>query len=469
MAKATARAAAAAGRARASELHDLRRCAALLFAALLGISAIAAERRAAPPDLARTLSAASALMRDGRAEEAWQLLSSREPEYAGRQDFDYQLAVAALGSGRENLATFVLERILAADPRHAGARLELARALFALGDFERAQREFEAVLAAGPPPAIRAAVLGYQAKMRRADAAARAPLGGYVELSVGRDSNVNAATSQGSVFVPALGADFVPGAAFQRQGDSFAALAAGVEGSRALDGGSSLLAAADIRLRRHSDLEAFDSQVADLHGALRLPVGARDSLRLGLSHNEFRLDDSGYRRMQSASGQWSRLLHEATRVSVLAQASRIRYLREDVRSSSSNLAVLGVGAAHALRAAGTLSASLHAGFDKSVEEREDGDRVLRGASIGWQASRVFGRGEAFAAASYLRSDYRRENASFGALRRDRQGEVVLGAAWPLAPGWQLRSQLAHTDNRSNLELNAYQRTELSVSLRRLWD
>jgi outer membrane protein len=450
-------------------LHRLRRCAALVFAALVGISAIAAERRPPPPDLARALSTASALMREGRAEEAWQLLSSREPEYAGRQDFDYQLAVAALGSGRENLATFVLERILAADPGHAGARLELGRALFALGDFERAQSEFDAVLAAGPPPAIRAAVLGYQARMRRADAEARAPVGGYVEVSLGRDTNVNAASSQGSVFVPALGTDFVPPGAFQRQGDSFAALAAGVEGSRALHGGSSLLAAADIKLRRHTDLQVFDSQVVDLHGAVRLPVGARDSLRLGVSHHEFRLDDHGYRRMQSASGQWSRLLREPTRVSVLAQASRIRYLREDVRSSSSNLAVLGVGAAHALPAAGTLSGSLHAGFDKAVAEREDGDRVLRGASIGWQKSRLFGLGEAFAAASYLRSDYRRENASFGELRRDRQTEAVVGLAWRLAGAWQLRPQIAHTDNRSNLELNDYHRTELSLSLRRVWD
>lgn len=407
-------------------------------------------------------------MREGKAEAAWQLLSAQESAYAGRVDFDYQLAIAALESGRENLATFILERVLAANPAHAGARLELARALYALGDFERAEREFDAVLKAGPPPAIGAAVRSYQARMR-GDSASEAPFAAYVDVSVGRDSNVNVATSQGSVFVPSLGTDLVLAPPFQRQGDSFAALGAGLEGARRLGGGGSLHGVADVRLRKHDDLGEFDSQVIDLHGGLRLPLERRDSLRLGLHHNEYRLDDAGYRRMQSASGQWSRLLAEPTRLTVHGQASRIRYLREDARASSSNLIVLGVGGAHAARFGVTLSGSLHAGFDKAVAGRDDGDRLLRGASLAWQTARLLPAVEAFAAGSFLQSDYRQENAAFGALRRDRQSELVLGLSWRLAPGWLLRPQVAHTDNRSNLELNAYHRTEVAVSLRRTWD
>ena len=450
-------------------MHRLRRCAALLFAASLGISGLAAAQPGPQPQPAGIITSAAALLREGRAEEAWQLLSSREAEFAGRQEFDLQLAIAALSSGRPNLATFALERILAANPGHAGARLELARALFALGDFERAQREFDAVLAARPPPAIRAAVLGYQAKMRSTAPADGAPLAGYVEISLGHDSNVNAASSQGSVFVPSLGADFVPGAGFQRQGDNFTALAAGVEGTRSLEAGRGLFAAADLRLRRHDEFGDFDSQVVDLQGGVRLPLAARDSLRLALNHNEFRLDHSGYRRMQSASAQWSRQLAEPTRVSVLGQASRIRYLQDELRASSSNLVVLGVGGAHTLPSRATLSGSLHAGFDKAIAERDDGDRVLRGATLAWQQAGLLRAVDAFAAASFLRSDYRRENPVFGELRRDRLAEAVLGLAWRIAPRWELRPQIAYTDNRSNLELNEYHRSELAVSLRRLWN
>ena len=406
-------------------------------------------------------------MREGKAEEAWQLLAPQEAQYAGRIDFDLQLAIAALESGRENLATFILERVLARNPDHVAARLELARALYALRDYERAEREFDAVLKAAPPPSIRSAVEGYQARMRGGGPAAERPTGAYVEISVGRDNNVNAATSQGSVFVPSLGTDFVP--AHIRQADGFTALGAGMEGTRALSGGAALSGAADLRLRRHDDLREFDSQLIDLQGALQLPAGQRGNLRFGLHHNEYRLDDASYRRMQSGSAQWSRMLAEPTRFTVHAHASRIRYLREDVRSSSSDLVVLGVGGAHVLRSGHTLSGSVQIGYDEAVADREDGDRMLRGVSLAWQTPRLAPSLEAFAAGSFLQSDYRRENADFGVLRRDRRSELVLGLAWRMAPGWHLRPQLAHTENRSNLELNAYHRTEASLTLRRTWN
>ena len=406
-------------------------------------------------------------MREGRAEEAWQLLSPYEAQYAGRLEFDFQLAVAALESGRENLATFILERILARNPDHVAARLELARALYALRDYERAEREFDAVLKAGPPPTIRTAIQSYQARMRGGGPAAERPAGAYAEISVGRDDNVTAATSQGSVFVPSLGTDFVP--AHVRQADAFTAIGAGIEGTRLLGGGAALLGAADLKLRRHDDLGEFDSQLIDLQGAVQIPAGERGSVRLGLHHNEYRLDDSSYRRMQSGSGQWSRMLAEPTRLTVHVHASRIRYLREDVRASSSDLVVFGLGGAHALSSGHTLSASVQAGRDEAVAERADGDRVLRGASLAWQAQRLLPSLEAFAAGSFLQSDYRRENADFGVLRRDRQTELVLGLSWQMALGWHLRPQLAHTENRSNLELNAYRRTEASLTLRRTWN
>ena len=115
------------------------------------------------------------------------------------------------------------------------------------------------------------------------------------------------------------------------------------------------------------------------------------------------------------------------------------------------------------------SASVQMGYDDAVADRMDGDRVLRGASVAWQAPRLLPSLEAFAAGSFLRSEYRRDNPDFGVLRRDRQAELVLGVSWQMAPGWQLRPQLAHTENRSNLERNEYHRTELSQTVRRAWD
>src|SRR5687767_1667525 len=89
---------------------------------------------------------AQALTAEGRPEEAWQLLSPLARRYAGQPDFDFALAVAALESGRPNLATFALERVVVVQPGNVAARLELGRAFFALHDYERAEREFQFVL-----------------------------------------------------------------------------------------------------------------------------------------------------------------------------------------------------------------------------------------------------------------------------------------------------------------------------------
>ena len=45
------------------------------------------------------------------------------------------------------------ERVLIVDPNHLGARVDLARAYFALGDSARARGEFRIALAQNPPPA----------------------------------------------------------------------------------------------------------------------------------------------------------------------------------------------------------------------------------------------------------------------------------------------------------------------------
>jgi predicted Zn-dependent protease len=92
-----------------------------------------------------TVEMAGQRLAEGRATEAWDLLSPLEGRLAGDPEFDYLLALAALGSGRPAAALAPLRRVLALEPRFDGARLELARALAASGDAGGARREYEAI------------------------------------------------------------------------------------------------------------------------------------------------------------------------------------------------------------------------------------------------------------------------------------------------------------------------------------
>ena len=107
------------------------------------------------------LEQAETLMREGKAAEAYALLQPFEFEQSGNIKFDYLLGIAALDSGKADKATLAFERVLALDPNFAGARIDMARAYFQLGDMTRAKTEFESVLTQNPPPAAKATIYKY--------------------------------------------------------------------------------------------------------------------------------------------------------------------------------------------------------------------------------------------------------------------------------------------------------------------
>lgn len=445
----------------------MRRLPATLLLSVL-LVAIAPAGLCQPIELGR----AQRLLREGKAEQAWRLLSPLERQHAGQPEFDYLLAVAALESGRANLATFVLERVIVANPGHVAARLELARAYFALSDFERAQRELDFLASSDPPAEVRSLISRYRDKLREAypsDAAA-GRFSGYVEGAVGRDTNPNAAAARGSVFIPSLGAELILDPELVRQADEFAALGAGLEYAKPLGGSLTLLAGGDLRQRWHDDLHAVDALAFDLHLRLKQRLDARDGMQYTVRHGEFDVDQPRYQRMQSASAEWSRLAGERARLAFSAHGYRIRYLREDARGSSSNLFGLGANAAYVLDAR-TRTVALGGAFigvDDAVRDRADGDRRVYGVSGGLQRL-VHPRVELFVSAAMLDSDYRRTNPDFGVTRRDRVLDATLGLSWQFAHGWSLRPQVARTVHRSNIEVNDYRRTETSLTLRRVWD
>lgn len=441
--------------------------AVFLTIALAGTSAAAAQA-APPPELER----ARALLREGKAQAAWELLAPLERRYAGQRDFDLALAIAATDSGRPNLATFALERIIVMQPGDATARLELARALFALRDYERAQRELQFILEGDPPPAVRELVAQYRERMGNAAVAAASPAGwsGYAQAGVGHDTNANVATAQGSIFISALGSELILDREFVRDADNFASLGAGLEYAHPLNGRWTALAGADVLQRAYAQLDTSDSRAFDLHLGLRQRLDLRDSVQYTVRHNDLQLDHAGYRRLQSGGAEWSRAFGERARLALSLQGYRIRYLPPDTRASSSDLVALSGSGAYLLDPASRMVALAGAflGHDNAVAGRADGDRRIYGVSAGLQR-RLAARLDGYASLALLRSEFRQQNVDFGVTRGDRQLELALGLAWELADGWSLRPQLARTRNRSNVAVNDYGRTEASLTLRREWD
>ena len=437
----------------------------LAFLAQLLLTAPLPALAQSQPDLAR----AKTLILQGKGAEAWALLEPFEFQLAGQQDYDYLLSVAAIEAGHPDRATLALERVLAVNPNHAAARLDMGRAYFALGDYDRARTELKDVLAHDPPPAARDTIERYLAEIDARTRRAHAPtVTGHVEAILGHDSNVNSGVSQGTLFLPLFGATFVLAPSVTQQDDDFFALGAGIDVTVPVRESWSLVGGADARQRSYSSLDTFDNRSAELRGGVQ-HTGERDVARLTAGMNQYDLDNKYYRRMQSVNLEWRRQLDRRTQITLYGQDLRIRYVQPATRSQSSDMQILGAGGVRTLDEAKRTFAfgNLFFGDETATDQRIDGDRRMIGVRGGIQGS-LRSDADWYATLGVQQSDYSQENPIFAVTRRDWQYDIVLGVNWRLDRAWSLRPQASYTRNDSNAAFNDFDRYELSITLRRDW-
>ena len=156
------------------------------------------------------LDQAEALIAKGQAEQAYQLLKPQADARAGEANFDYVYASAALDAGQAMDAVFALERVIDANPDHGPARAKLALAYLALGETDNAESEFGKVKDMDLPEDVAKTIDKYLSQIERYETLTRPQWRRYVKTGFGYDSNVNAATDDGQVAVPALGGGSMP-------------------------------------------------------------------------------------------------------------------------------------------------------------------------------------------------------------------------------------------------------------------
>jgi tetratricopeptide (TPR) repeat protein len=158
-----------------------------------------APARAGAGKAVKQMAQAQALVQVGKFKEAYELLQPLEFEQAGDVQYDYLLGVSAVNAGKPDRATIALERIMATNPGLLDARQWLAIAYFQSGDMTRAKNDFNWLLSqALSTPQIKATATQYltaikqQEDAREAEArkAQRPYLLGNVEFGYGKDSSI---------------------------------------------------------------------------------------------------------------------------------------------------------------------------------------------------------------------------------------------------------------------------------------
>ncbi len=420
---------------------------------------------------------AEALMRAGKPAEAYTLLEPLEFERSGEVRFDYLLGIAALDSGKPDKATLAFERVLAVNPNYTAARLDMARAYYQLGDTARAQSEFKITLNQNPSEAARATIRKYLDEIEaRQTAQQTTRYSGYIEGSMGRDTNVNDSTDQAQIAIPSAGnvlASLNP--TNVKIADNYYRAAAGGEVIHSLDADWGVYAGADLSQRGNQSQKAYDE--LGVNGRTGVLYGAdADRFRAGLSAAQYTLGNVRNRNVAGIDGEYRHIWSPSNQLNVFGQVTSYRFADPVMQPNDFNQQVLGTGWLHAFAdGRSSVTASVYHGAQQDVSNlitpatptggRTDGASTFNGARFGGQAA--YGdRTTLFANAGGQAANYGRLNPFFLQQRADKQYDLTLGSIWRWDKLWSVRPQLTYMRNSSNIVIYSYNLADFSLTLRR---
>lgn len=409
---------------------------------------------------------ARALLDQGKAAEAYEILAPLEATLAGDVNYDYILGIAALDSDRPDKATLALERVLAVNPDFAGARLDFARAYFALGNYPRAKTEFEIVLKLNPPPTARVTVENYLSAIEQRAPIKRGGASGYIEALLGYDTNVNNAISESQVYVPLFGTTLALSPTNIETSDGYLGLGLGGQATHRLTPATSFFVSGNIKNRRHFDVNEFDTVNAELRTGVSTVHGA-NSFNVGLQLGRLYLDGQPNRNLSGLTTEWRYALSDKNHIGVFGQYSQLRYQDPTIDVNDVNQVVAGLGWVHVLGGGGrsVLFGSIFGGTEQETNGRPDGDKQLGGLRVGTQL--LTGNKQLFSASFGAQTGkFSEENLAFLVKRKDILYDINIGYTWHPAPHWSLRPQLVYSRNDSTVPIYEYTRTDISFSVRR---
>lgn len=422
---------------------------------------------------------ADVLIRGGKLADAYKLLEPKEEDYSGETAFDYMLGIAALDSGKPDRATIAFERVLIANPNFSGARLDLARAFFAMGSDDLAKNEFEIVLSQSPPENVKGVVQKYLGAIDERRLAKIQHVSGYLEANIASDSNVTAVTSdfttgvQNTFGIPGV----LPTGSSVLSSGTTGGVSAGVDFTRVVseEKGISLFAGADIRQRNYKGISALNSSNLDLRGGLSI-VSDDNAYRLFVILGQYRQEGmsvgvNANRNTPGLGAEWRRKFGERDQFSLSTQYSKPRYPTQDTQDT--NQVLLSASWLHIFEGKATplIFASANQSVDRALRPLATGSdmsRTTTGVRAHFQLTPLANMDAFLSAGVSRRSDdslNARSALSPPVYGRDLTKDASFGVNWRPWPKWTVKGQFAAYRNDSNLELYQFSRTERSISVR----
>lgn len=456
----------------------------MLFAALAALAVLfcSGAWAACPGDAGEPLPAAEKL------QALEDVLAPRVTECGGHAGYLAYRGAVLNALGRHAEAALLLEQALMRDPERAGAQIDYAEALAALGDNASAAALLRDVASRPDVPAplrpqLERRLSAIEALQRRdalgalsAEARERAWIAegwqgtGTLAFKLGRDGNLNSAPTRDALTLTLPGGDAVLqlADAFRPRDGGAAKLEAGGQAVRQLEGGAALQLYGDARLRDSPAASDTRYQQVQAGGAWSRPVGAPGGTSGGTSGGT--INTEGYATFGASISQLRYAgaeLYRALRLSASRDA-RVGLPGGDCRPSAGVESesrryptaaelegrYLGLSAGVACNfGVDRLVLAARGGQDAAQADRPGGNQRQLDLRLVW--SRPIGQGRLGADLLWYRQ---RDAGGYsplldnGAARRINRSTLYLEYSYPVAPGWSLLASLEGLAQRSNLEL-----------------
>jgi hypothetical protein len=411
------------------------------------------------------LNQARALMADGNPEGAYEVLTPHESNLAGDPGFDYLLGIAAMDSGHLTHSVFALERVLAVQPDNVLARAEIARVYLMLGEVRTSRQEFETVSKNEHlPPAARNTVERYLTAFR-ATPEEGADFKAFLAVTVGWDSNVNAASDVSSVAIPgAGGAIFLIDPTDQEVDDSFATVAGGASVSYPLTDSVRLNAGLNAYSKYLPNQTEWETQSVNGYAGLDLTQGDTVFTLAGQGET-FMLDGDTYRNAYGGLLQLRQVISNVNQFTAYAQYARLDYPQQSFRDGNR----FTLGGAYSSILPGDYAPTGFIGGFGGVEEPDDsGFDYLKyrfaGVRMGGQL-RFNQQTSLFGFFNYERRNYDADDPLFGVQREDNHYGIRVGGDYAFARQWTVTPAVDYMRSDSNISIYTYDRWILSTTVR----
>lgn len=280
-------------------------------------------QNAAHAEMDNVVREALALTEAGQNKQAYDMLEPLEVTRAGDPDFDTVFGIAANQSGQHSRAVMALERATTVQPENARARAELGRAMFAVGDSKTARTLLEQAKAQGAPAEAALTIDQFLRAIDAAEDLVKSSWKGYVEASLGHDSNVNSGPVNANVATPAFGGVTLLNNAIKHSA-GFANLAGAVSGRYVVDSRWSVIGNAGINARINGGTSQFNNDQFNLGAGAAYRFDRQEFSGVAV-HEEYKLDGAVNRIQNGLVAEWIYRINDTHEAGAYLQHSKLRY------------------------------------------------------------------------------------------------------------------------------------------------